>query len=309
MTYPTISRQQFVRQCGLSLAGAILLPGFTASFMKQILRTIPASGEKIPVIGLGSWLTFDKGSSEQELAPLRQVLKSFYESGGTVVDSSPMYNRSEAVIGQLAAELKLTDKFWFATKVWTTGEKSGREQIDNSNQHFKKAPTLLQVHNLLDLNTHIKTLRQLKEQGKLKYIGITHYVNSAHDEMARIIKKEKPDFIQIFLSVRNRVAENSLLPLAADNGVAVIINRPFETADLFRAVGNKPLPAFAAEWGITTWAAFFLKYIISNPHVTCVIPATSKPDHLAENMAAGLDPLPDEATRKKMTDYFIKQTS
>lgn len=309
MTYPNISRQQFVRQCGLSLAGAILLPGFTASSMKQILRTIPSSGEKIPAIGLGSWITFDKGSSENDLAPLREVLKSFAAAGGKVVDSSPMYGRSEAVIGKLAAELKLTDKLWFATKVWTSGEKSGRDQIDNSIKLFQKTPVLLQVHNLLDFNTHIKTLRQLKEQGKIKYIGITHYVNSAHEDMSRIIKKEKPDFIQIFLSVRNRVAENSLLPLAADNGVAVIINRPFETADLFRAVGNAPLPAFAAEWGITTWAAFFLKYIISNPHVTCVIPATSQPNHLAENMAAGLDPLPDEATRKKMIDYFIKQTS
>jgi diketogulonate reductase-like aldo/keto reductase len=173
---------------------------------------------------------------------------------------------------------------------------------------FQKAPALLQVHNLLDFSTHIKTLRQLKEQDKIKYIGITHYVNSAHDEMARLIKTEKPDFIQIFLSIRNRVAENSLLSLAADHGTAVIINRPFETADLFRAIGNTPLPPFAADWEIKTWAAFFLKYIISNPHVTCVIPATSKPGHLKENVAAGFDPLPDEATRKKMIDYFTKNT-
>jgi diketogulonate reductase-like aldo/keto reductase len=307
MTWPNISRQQFVRQCGLSLAGAVLLSDFPSS-PQQVFRTIPSSGEKIPAIGLGSWITFDKGSSEKELAPLREVLKLFAESGGRVVDSSPMYGRSEAVIGQLAAELKLTSKLWFATKVWTTGEKSGRGQIDNSFRLFQKAPALLQVHNLLDFSTHIKTLRELKEQGKITYIGITHYVNSAHDDMARLIKKEKPDFIQIFLSIRNRVAENSLLSLAAEHGTAVIINRPFETADLFRAIGNTPLPPFAADWGIKTWAAFFLKYIISNPHVTCVIPATSKPGHLKENVAAGFDPLPDEATRKKMIDYFIKNT-
>ena len=309
MNARNMSRQQFMRQCGISLAGAMLLPDFSMpSFNNQILRTIPSTGEKIPVIGLGSWLTLDCGDSENELAPRREVFRKFYEAGGRVVDSSPMYGRSEAVIGKLAADLKITDKLWFATKVWTTGERSGRNQIDNSTKLFHRAPTLLQVHNLLDFKTHIKTLRQLKEQGTIKYIGITHYVNSAHDEMERIIKTEKPDFIQIFLSIRNRVAENSLLSVAADNGTAVIINRPFETADLFRAIGNAPLPNFAADWGIKTWAAFFLKYIVSNPHVTCVIPATSKPAHLVENMAAGLDPLPDEAARKKMIDYFIQHT-
>lgn len=309
MTGTNISRQQFMRQCGLSLAGAMLLPDLTTTPAQQIFRTIPSSGEKIPVIGLGSWITFNIGNSEKEQAPLREVLKLFIESGGKVVDSSPMYGRSEAVIGKLAAELNMTEKCWFATKVWTTGEKSGRDQIDDSIRHFRKAPKLLQVHNLLDFTTHIKTMRKLKEEGTIRYIGITHYVNSAHDEMARIIKTEKLDFIQIFLSIRNRVAENSLLSLAADNGTAVIINRPFETADLFRAIGNTPLPPFAADWGIKTWAAFFLKYIISNPHVTCVIPATSKPEHLKENVAAGFDPLPDEATRKKMIEYFIQRTT
>jgi diketogulonate reductase-like aldo/keto reductase len=307
MTRPNISRQQFVRQCGISLAGAVLLPRMQSP-SKQILRTIPVSGEKIPVIGLGSWRTFDIGNSENEQAPLREVLKLFVESGGKVVDSSPMYNRSEAVIGKFAAELKITDKIWFATKVWTTGEQSGKTQIENSFANFKKAPALLQVHNLLDYTTHIKTLRKLKEEGKIKYTGITHYVNSAHEDMARIIKTDKPDFIQIFLSIRNRVAENNLLSLAADNGTAVIINRPFETGDLFSTIGNTPLPPFATDWGINTWASFFLKYIISNPHVTCVIPATSKPEHLKENVAAGFDPLPDAATRKKMIDYFIQKT-
>jgi diketogulonate reductase-like aldo/keto reductase len=306
MSSPNISRQQFMRQCGLSLAGAMLLPDLSMTANKPVFRTIPSSGEKIPVIGLGSWITFDVGDSEKEQAPLREVLKLFAESGGRVVDSSPMYGKSEAVIGKLAAGLKLTDKLWFCTKVWTNGEKSGRNQVDNSFRHFQKAPALLQVHNLLDYSTHIKTLRQLKEQGKIKYIGITHYVNSAHDEMARLIRTEKLDFIQIFLSIRNRVAENSLLSLAADHGTAVIINRPFETADLFRAIGNTPLPPFAPDWGIKTWAAFFLKYIISNPQVTCVIPATSKPAHLVENVAAGFEPLPDAAARKKMIDYFIQ---
>lgn len=308
MTGSNISRQQFMRQCGLSLAGAMLLNEIPPTPAQQIFRTIPSTGEKIPAIGLGSWITFDCGDSENEVAPRREVLKLFFDAGGKIVDSSPMYGRSEAVIGKLAAELKLTGKLWFATKVWTNGEKSGRNQIDNSINIFKTAPKLFQVHNLLDYSTHIKTLRKLKEEGKIKYVGITHYVNSAHEEMARLIKSEKLDFIQIFLSIRNRVAENSLLSLAADNGTAVIINRPFETADLFRAIGNTPLPTFAADWGIKTWAAFFLKYIISNPHVTCVIPATSKPAHLKENIAAGFDPLPDEATRKKMIDYFIKNT-
>ena len=271
----------------------------------MITRKIPSSGELIPAIGLGSWITFNVGDSENELAPMRNVLGAFVDAGGKVIDSSPMYGRSEKVIGKLAAELNVTDKLWFATKVWTTGESSGKTQIENSREYFKKWPVLLQVHNLQDLKTHLRTLRALKEEGKLKYIGITHYLDSEHETLANVVKAEKLDFIQVNFSIRSRSAENYLLPLAAERGVGVIINKPFESGALFPAINNVSLPTWSKEWGISSWSAFFLKYIISNTNITCTIPATSQVSHLKENMAACFGPVPDEATRKKMVEYFL----
>ena len=271
----------------------------------MITRKIPSSGELIPAIGLGSWITFNVGDSENELAPMRNVLGAFVDAGGKVIDSSPMYGRSEKVIGKLAAELNVTDKLWFATKVWTTGESSGKTQIENSREYFKKWPVLLQVHNLQDLKTHLRTLRALKEEGKLKYIGITHYLDSEHETLANVVKSEKLDFIQVNFSIRSRSAENYLLPLAAERGVGVIINKPFESGALFPAINNVSLPTWSKEWGISSWSAFFLKYIISNTNITCTIPATSQVSHLQENMAACFGPVPDEATRKKMVEYFL----
>ena len=271
----------------------------------MITRKIPSSGELIPAIGLGSWITFNVGDSENELAPMRNVLGAFVDVGGKVIDSSPMYGRSEKVIGKLAAELNVTDKLWFATKVWTTGESSGKTQIENSREYFKKWPVLLQVHNLQDLKTHLRTLRALKEEGKLKYIGITHYLDSEHETLANVVKAEKLDFIQVNFSIRSRSAENYLLPLAAERGVGVIINKPFESGALFPAINNVSLPTWSKEWGISSWSAFFLKYIISNTNITCTIPATSQVSHLQENMAACFGPVPDEATRKKMVEYFL----
>ena len=258
----------------------------------------------IPAIGLGSWITFDVGNSENELAPMRNVLKEFVVAGGKLVDSSPMYGRSEKVIGQLASDLNVTDKLWIATKVWTSGEAAGKTQIENSKTNFKKWPSLLQVHNLQDVKTHLKTLWSLKEEGKLKYVGITHYLNSEHGELVRLVKSEKLDFIQVNLCIRNSAVEDYLIPLAAEKGVSVIINRPFDSGALFNNINNSKLPDWSKDWGITTWAAFFLKFIISNPNVTCTIPATSQVAHLKENMAACFEPLPDAATRKKMSEYF-----
>lgn len=302
-----MTRQYFIRQVAIGSAG-LLLPDFLSkqSSSKMIMRSILSTGEKIPAIGLGSWITFDVGNTESELQPMRNVLKAFAEAGGVVVDSSPMYGRSEKVIGQLAAELGITNKLWIATKVWTSGERSGKNQIDNSTAYFKRLPTLLQVHNLQDVKTHLRTLRALKDEGKLKYIGITHYLNSEHNELANLVKSEKLDFIQVNLSIRNTAAEDYLIPLAADKGVSVIINRPFETGALFGTVNGVALPNWAKDLGISTWAAYFLKYIISNPDITCTIPATSKVNHLKENMAACLEPLPDKATRKKMAEYYSK---
>ena len=300
-----ISRLMFLRQSSAASL-SLLIPDFFYRMQtgKMVTRKILSSGEIIPAIGLGSWITFDVGNSENELLPMRNVLKEFVASGGKLIDSSPMYGRSEKVIGQLASNLNVTDNLWIATKVWTSGEASGKTQIENSKTLFKKWPSLIQVHNLQDVKTHLKTLRSLKEEGKLKYIGITHYLNSAHEALASLVKTEKLDFIQVNLCIRNSAAENYLIPLAADRGVSVIINRPFETGALFQSINNIKLPDWSKDWGITTWAAFFLKYIISNPNVTCTIPATSQVAHLRENMAACFEPLPDAATRKKMVDYF-----
>jgi len=300
-----ISRLTFLRQssaASLSLLMPRFFPGLQTG--KMVTRKILSSGEIIPAIGLGSWITFDVGDNQDELLRMQNVLKEFVDAGGKLVDSSPMYGRSEKVIGQLASNLNIADKLWIATKVWTSGEAAGKTQIKNSTTHFKKWPSLIQVHNLQDVKTHLKTLRSLKEEGKLKYIGITHYLNSEHEEMARLVKSEKLDFIQVNLCIRNSAAEDYLIPLAADKGVSVIINRPFETGALFNSISNSNLPNWSKDWGVATWAAFFLKYIISNPNVTCTIPATSKSAHLRENMAACFEPLPDAATRKKMSDYF-----
>jgi diketogulonate reductase-like aldo/keto reductase len=301
----SISRLAFLRQSSAASL-CLIMPGFFPRLQtgKMVTRKILSSGEMIPAIGLGSWITFDVGDSENELRPMRNVLKAFVDAGGKLIDSSPMYGRSEKVIGQLTADLNLADKLWIATKVWTTGEAAGKRQIENSKTLFKKWPSLLQVHNLQDVKTHLKTLRTLKEQGSLKYIGITHYLNSQHEEMARLVKSEKLDFIQVNLCIRNTAAEDYLIPLAADKGVSVIINRPFDSGSLFNNINNVSLPAWSKDWEIKTWAAFFLKYIISNPNVTCAIPATSQVAHLKENMAACFEPLPDAATRKKMADYF-----
>jgi diketogulonate reductase-like aldo/keto reductase len=306
-----MSRLQFLKTSGYA-AGSLFLPSFLpVNTEKQniILKKIPATGELIPAVGLGSWITFNVGEDELSLKPMRDVLKTFIEEGGKLVDSSPMYGRSEKVIGLLAKQLGLTPNLFFATKIWTSGETAGKNQINNSRDYFNAWPSLLQVHNLQDVQTHLKTLKQLKDEGKLKYIGITHYLNSYHDEMIKLVKNEKLDFIQVNVSIRNRAAEDSLIPLAADKGVAVIINRPFETGALFNTIRNAPLPGWAADWGINTWAAFFLKYIISNKNITCAIPATSRVTHLKENMAALRGNLPDGATRKKMIDYYTKTAS
>lgn len=293
-----MNRRRFLQQSALassSVLSSAWLPNWGNE--TQILRIIPSTGEKIPAIGMGTWLTFDVGQSEKA---------SRKEVGGQTIDSSPMYGRSEQVLGELIGDLGLTKKIWFATKVWTTGESASKQQIQNSTQFFKTRPTLLQVHNLLDYSTQIKTLRDLKEKGEIRYIGATHYLNGNHTDLANLIKTEKLDFIQVNLSIRTREAENSLLPLAKDRGVAVIINRPFETGDLFKIIQNKPLPPWASDWGIKSWSAFFLKYIISNLAVTCTIPATRQVAHMQENMAACYGDLPDAAGRKKMVEHFEK---
>lgn len=267
-----------------------------------LTRTIPATGEKLPAVGLGTWQTFDVGDSAAERQPLQEVLTRFAQLGGKVVDTSPMYGRAESVIGDLAAKLRLGPALFLATKVWTTGREAGVSSMERSFTRLNvRRVDLMQVHNLVDVDTHLATLRDWKQQGRIRYIGITHYLASAFAEVEKILRREKLDFVQINYSIADRAAEERLLPLARDRGVAVLINRPFASGDLFARLRSKALPNWAAEFDCTSWAQFLLKWILAHPAVTCVIPATNNLRHLEDNMRAGLGRLPDEKTRSNMT--------
>lgn len=267
---------------------------------RPIVRTIPSSRETLPVIGLGTWQTFDVGGGA-ERAPLRQVLQRFVALGGRVVDSSPMYGRAEAVVGELAEALGLRDRLFLATKVWTSGREAGLAQMEESRRRFRTPRLdLLQVHNLVDWRTHLATLRDWQRAGRIRYTGVTHYTASAHDDLEQVLRSEPLDFVQLNYSLVEREAERRLLPLAAERGVAVLVNRPFAEGALFRRVRGQALPSWAAELGCASWAQLFLKWIVAHPAVTCVLPATRRPEHLEDNMQAGLGPLPDAAQRERI---------
>jgi diketogulonate reductase-like aldo/keto reductase len=275
---------------------------------QSILRKpIPRGGETLPVIGLGTWQTFDVGAAQSVRAPLKEVLRDFVQLGGSVIDSSPMYGKSESVTGDLAAELGIYQQLFIATKVWTNGRDAGIRQMEESLRRLRvKKMDLMQIHNLVDYRTHLVTLRKWQEQGRVRYIGVTHYSASAYTELARVLETENLDFVQLNYSMAEREAEQRLLPLAADKRIAVLVNRPFSAGSLFKKVRDKQLPPWAKEMGCATWAQYFLKFIVSHPAVTCAIPATGKPQHLVENMHAGIGPLPDAKTRERMADYFAE---
>ncbi len=267
----------------------------------MLTRPVPSSGETLPVIGMGTWQTFDVSSSPAERAPLEAVLAAFAAGGGRVIDSSPMYGRSEDVAGELMEKQGLRSKLFVATKVWTTSREQGIAQMRESMRKLRAQPVdLMQVHNLVDVDTHLATLREWRQQGLVRFLGITHYTAGSHDAVARIVAAQPLDFIQINYSVGEREAEQRLLPLALERGVAVIINRPFAGGDLFRRLRSKPLPSWAAEIGCTSWAQVLLKFVISHPAVTCAIPATSRPEHMLDNLGAGRGPLPDAALRARI---------
>ncbi len=297
-----------ILKTSLALSGVSVLSPFAVFAEEKMLhRAIPTSGETVPVIGLGSWQTFDIGNDEETRTPRREVLKLFVEMGGRIIDSSPMYGRSEAVLGEMAEELAIQDRLFYATKVWTDGEDAGIVQMQRSLERMRvQQMDLMQVHNLVDTKTHLNTLRGWKEKGLVRYIGITHWVTRAFDDLEKWMRQGEIDFVQLPFSIVTREAENSLLPLARELGIATIVNRPFEKGALFRRVKDKPLPDWAVEIGCETWAQYFLKYIVSHPDVTCVIPATSKPKHLVDNMQAGYGQLPDNKTREKMATYFVE---
>ena len=262
-----------------------------------LTRAVPSTGEKLPAVGLGTWETFDAGPGADVRRPLAEVLARFVARGGRVVDSSPMYGRAEGVLGSLARDGGLLPSLFVATKVWTRGRSSGLEQMERSLRLLGRID-LLQVHNLLDLDTQLGSIRAWKKEGKVRYAGVTHYTASAHAELARVLRKEKPDFLQVNYSPAEPEAGETLLPLAADLGVAVIANRPFGGGSALKRALKQPLPPWAAEAGCASWAQVFLKWILANPAVTCTIPATSKVAHLEDNLGAAALPLPDEQWRR-----------
>jgi aryl-alcohol dehydrogenase-like predicted oxidoreductase len=264
-------------------------------------RRIPRTGEELPAIGLGTWQTFDVGPSPAARAPLAEVLRAFLAAGGRAIDSSPMYGRAEEVTGDLLAGLPGAPRPFLATKVWTRGRAAGEAQVAESMRRLRADPLdLLQVHNLLDWQAHLPTLRALKAAGRIRYVGITHYALDAFDDLERLLRSESLDFVQLPYSVATREAERRLLPAAAETGTAVLVMRPFEEGALFRAVRGKPLPGWAKEVGATAWSQLFLKFILAHPAVTAVLPATADPRHLAENVGAGQGPLPDEGLRRRI---------
>lgn len=268
-------------------------------------RKIPVSGEAIPVIGMGSSDTFDVGTDGMQRAVLQGVLRNLVDAGGSVIDTSPMYGSAESVLGDLIDEWSLRPKLWLATKVWTRGREAGVKQIDASFARLRtKKLELLQIHNLLDWREHVATLRALQASGKVRYSGITHYRADAHAELERVLGAEKFDWVQVNYSLAEPEAAARLLPFCQDKGIAVMANRPFADGALFARVRGKPLPPWAADVGCESWGQFFLRWVISHPAVTCVIPATSKPQHMADNAAAGRAPLPDARQRERMRAYW-----
>jgi len=265
----------------------------------MLTRTIPSTGEAIPAIGLGTWQTFDVGAAERERAPLAEVLCDFFAGGGRVVDSSPMYGRAEATVGDLRGAAPA----FLATKVWTQGREAGERQIAESMRRMRtERLDLLQIHNLLDWRTHLATLRALKAESHVRYIGITHYTMRGLDELADIVEREPVDFVQLPYSIGARAAEKRLLPLCAEKGVATLVNRPFEEGALFRKLRGKPAPP--AEFGCASWGAFLLRFLLAHPAVTCVIPATADRAHLADNLAAGEGAAPDAALAGRMAAFW-----
>jgi diketogulonate reductase-like aldo/keto reductase len=264
-------------------------------------RPIPSTNEPLPVIGCGTWRTFDVGLSPLERAPLAEVLRVLFAAGGSVVDTSPMYGRAEAVIGDLLAEAHARERAFIATKVWTRGRAEGIAQMRQSMALLKTDRIdLMQVHNLVDWRTHLATLRDWKAEGRIRYLGVTHYTSSAYQELEAVLRSETLDFVQVNYALDDREAERRILPLAAERGVAVLVNRPFGGGGLLRRLARRDLPPLAGEIGCTTWAQLLLKFVLGHPAVTCVIPATAKPDHMADNLRAGDGSLPDDAGRERI---------
>jgi diketogulonate reductase-like aldo/keto reductase len=271
----------------------------------MLTRIIPSTGEALPVIGVGTYRGFDVGSGKKERAVLKNVLSTLFSGGGSVLDSSPMYGRAEDVAGELLAELHAREKTFVATKVWTEGRSAGIDQMNRSMKLLRcERIDLMQIHNLVNWRTHLATLRAWKEDGRIRYLGITHYSSSAYGEMEKIMRAEALDFVQINYSLDDREAERHLLPLAAERGMAVLVNLPFGQGRLFRTLRGKPVPSWMVEAGCETWSQVLLKFVLAHKAVTCVIPGTGSPEHMAENCHAGDGAMLDESVVKKLVALF-----
>jgi len=297
-----LSRRTFLEVAGSAALMAAMPP--LAAAEPVMKKKIAKSGELVPAIGMGSWVTFNVGTDPELRASRQAVLQAFFDHGGAVIDSSPMYGTSEEVIGYCLRNISNKEALFSATKVWTISKWLGVRQMSNSEALWgTKRFDLMQIHNLLDWETHLETLLEWKEQGRVRFIGVTTSHGRRHDEIEDIMRKQPIDTVQFSYSIFDREAEERLLPAAAERGLGVLINRPFETGMLFDRYGKKPLPEWSSEIGCANWAQFFLKFVISHPAVTCAIPATSKVPHMIENMGAMIGPMPDEVMRKRMVQY------
>ena len=301
MTQPLWTRRDAL--AAAAAIGSLPVAGMTAA-NRMLTRPIPSSNEQLPVIGLGTYSVFDVASTPDAIAQRLRIVELLLGAGGSVIDTSPMYNRSEKVIGDVIAAGAPRDDMFIATKVWTDGREAGVKQMERSAELMKTdVIDLMQVHNLRDTAVHMKTIRDRQEQGRIRYSGVTHYRASALDAVESALREFRPQFVQINYSLGEREADERLLPLAQDLGIAVVINRPYQAGRLFSAVRGRELPGWASEFA-ASWGQFFLKFIISHPAVTCVIPATSKPQHMRDNLEAGFGELPDAATRERMVAFM-----
>ena len=304
-----ISRRQFSKLLG-TLGGGLLLPNqLFASTNKddknQVYKTILKTGEKLPVIGLGTSRTFDVTSDSELLKRLQQVIQLFFDMGGGMIDSSPMYGAAQQVLGHLLPNISGKKHLFASSKVWIEGRDAGIAQMETSRQEWGiKQFDLMQIHNLLDWKTHYQTLQQMKQEGLIRYIGITTSHGRSHDKLSEILSKQNFDFVQLSYNIADRLVESRLLPIAQEKGVSVIVNRPFQRGDLFRRIQGKKLPSWASEIGCDSWAQYFLKFVVSHPAVTCVIPATAKIKHMRDNMQAGRGILPTQDQRVEMVKYL-----
>ena len=298
------NRRQFLKLTSV-IAGGLIMPNTKLYADTTITKTIPKTGERIPVIGMGTSRTFDASGDSALLARLQQVTQAFFDAGGGMIDSSPMYGSSQKIIGELLPKVTGNKNLFAATKVWIDGKQQGINQMEESRLQWGIPRfDLMQIHNLVDWRTHLDTLKQMKEEGKIRYIGITTSHGRFHDQLSTILSQQDFDFVQLTYNIGNRDVETPLLSIAQDKGIAVIVNRPYQRGSLFRHVKGKSLPPWSKDFDCHSWGQFFLKYAVSHPAVTCAIPATSKVKHMQDNMLAGRGRLPTETQRTRMLKYL-----